>query len=82
MQKAFNEERSGSAGGMNGGEGGGGGGSGDPSFRELQQRIIAYVMALPGNNKCCDCNGSNGQYTVESKCIEFYYDDAYYLGCV
>jgi len=57
LQKAFNEERSGSISGGSGGMGGGGGG--EPSFREIQQRITSYILTLPGNNKCCDCSGTN-----------------------
>ena len=32
----------------------------DSGFREIQQRIISYIKTLPGNTRCCDCNGTNG----------------------
>lgn len=59
LQKAFSEDR---PGGSVSGSGPGVGGDG-PSFRELQQRIINYVLALPGNSRCCDCSGTNGQHS-------------------
>lgn len=29
------------------------------SLIELQQHIIRYIQAIPGNDRCCDCNSSN-----------------------
>lgn len=39
-----------------------GGRVGSSSLLDLQQAIISYVQKLPSNDRCCDCNSTNGAY--------------------
>lgn len=43
-----------------GGKAASGAGSANPSLLELQQAIIRHVQRLPSNDRCCDCNSTNG----------------------
>lgn len=56
LLRAF-DDRGGAGGG--GGTSGSGGGNG---LLELQQAIIRHVQRMPGNDRCCDCNSTNGSY--------------------
>ena len=29
-------------------------------FLELQRTIVSYIRTLPGNERCCDCDSTNG----------------------
>lgn len=39
----------------------GGRAQGSSSLLDLQQSIINYILRLPSNDRCCDCNSSNGE---------------------
>jgi len=39
-----------------------GGRQGSSSLLDLQQAIITYIQKLPSNDRCCDCNSSNGKF--------------------
>lgn len=39
----------------------GGRAPGSSSLLDLQQSIINYILRLPSNDRCCDCNSSNGE---------------------
>ena len=30
-------------------------------FLELQRTLVGYIRAMPGNEKCCDCDSTNGK---------------------
>lgn len=44
-----------------------GGRQGSSSLLELQQAIINYILKLPSNDRCCDCNSSNGEFFCSFK---------------
>ena len=35
-------------------------------FLELQRTLVSYIRALPGNERCCDCDSTNGNGTLAS----------------
>lgn len=44
----------------------GGRAPGSSSLLDLQQAIIAYIQRLPSNDRCCDCNSTNGRCSYRS----------------
>jgi len=50
----------------------GGRAPGSSSLLDLQQSIINYILRLPSNDRCCDCNSTNGrlrdQWMAALKC--------------
>jgi hypothetical protein len=35
-------------------------------FLELQRTLVSYIRTLPGNEKCCDCDSTNGEPTQKN----------------